>query len=211
MYGGHYTAIAQCEDLSFSSSQQGATPTTATDTTPPLQSGPHTNSINSDNNSLFSLGRDLKSVAFESAEATLLDYGLGGLGLIGESLSSSGHKNSSNINNSSNSSSGGGGVGITGTGPLNTTIGSYLNNNNNNNNNNTTNNSIPLSGITTTTTTTTTNSNNNHGFPSTTSAVSLESAYRWYKFDDDYAVELTAQHGPIEPVIVSGKKELFDN
>ena len=32
----------------------------------------------------------------------------------------------------------------------------------------------------------------------------LESTYRWYKFDDDYAIELTAQHSPIEPTIVSG-------
>jgi hypothetical protein len=190
MYGGHYTAIAQCEDLSFSSSsssQQGVTPVTTTNT-PPLQSGLH----NNPNNTLFSLGRDLKSVAFESAEATLLDYGLGGLGLIGEREREGGHKNSS-------SNSSGGGTGTTNTSSSNnTTIGSYLNNHNNNNNN-------PLPGsITHTNTTTTTISSNS------SAAVSLESAYRWYKFDDDYAVELTAQHGPIEPVIVSGKKRVFD-
>jgi hypothetical protein len=33
----------------------------------------------------------------------------------------------------------------------------------------------------------------------------LETTHRWYKFDDDYAVELTSQHAPIETTIISGK------
>jgi hypothetical protein len=39
----------------------------------------------------------------------------------------------------------------------------------------------------------------------------LETSYRWYKFDDDYAVELTSQHAPIEPTIISGTFAFFSS
>ena len=139
MFGGHYTAFAQCEDLTF--------PATSSPFPRPHHSNPSSSANPNESAAVWDVANQLRTAAFESAEVALQDYSLQNL-LPARPLPA---------------------PTACGTGPDGrpVSVGGFLN--------------------------------------AQAAPASLESTYRWYKFDDDYAVELTAQHGPVEPVIVSGE------
>lgn len=139
MFGGHYTAYAQCEDLHY----------TSNNTTPSPPSTSH--SSNEGEKHIYTTASELKSILYDHSEVNLKDYSLSPGTINPTSFLPTPPHTTAYLNNLAQQQT------------TSLRIGQHLQ-----------------------------------------PQASLETTYRWYKFDDDYAIELTSQYAPIEPTIVSG-------